>query len=94
MLNMKNGCHLVTFVSSLQTFQAHCKVSICHERKHKKYQNFVVRAFKTKQVPSCFFTPWLPGKSDLGEVLKWRKIKRPLKLRIWNKTVQVTFHVV
>ena len=50
MLNMKNGCHLVTFVSSLQTFQAHCKVSICHERKHKKYQNFVVRVFETKQV--------------------------------------------
>ena len=36
---------------TLQTFRACCKVSICHERKLKKYQNFVVHVFETKQVP-------------------------------------------
>ena len=37
-------------------------------------------ALKTKQVGNVFFARWLPGKSDLSKVFKWRKIKRPLQL--------------
>ena len=45
-----------------------------------KKKIFVMRALKKKKKSVLFFTPWLPGKSDLGKVLKWRKLKRPLKL--------------
>ena len=45
-----------------------------------KNKNFVVRALKTKQVGNVFFAAWLPEKSDLSKVLKWRKLNRPLQL--------------
>ena len=77
-MNKSAACDICEL--TLQTFRAYCKVSIRHERKHKKCKNFVVRMLETKQVGNVFFTPWLPGKSDLGKVLKWKKIKRPLKL--------------
>ena len=47
------------------------KKKLCNARAQKK---------KKKKKSVLFFTPWLPGKSDLGKVLKWRKLKRALKL--------------
>ena len=46
----------------------------------KKIKNFEVRALTDKT--TCFLAPWVPGKSDLGKVLKLRKRKRSLKLCI------------
>ena len=49
-------------------------------KKNVKKKKFVERALKTKQVGNVFFAAWLPEKSDLSKVLKWRKLKRPLQL--------------
>ena len=66
---------------SLKTFRARCKVCIRRERNHKnKKKNLCNARAQKKKKSVLFFTPWLPGKSDLGKVLKWRKLKRALKL--------------
>ena len=39
------------------------------------------------QNKTSFFATWLPGKSDLSKVLKWRKIKRPLQLCLWIQAI-------
>ena len=91
---MKNGCHLVTFVSSLsRRFRLIARFPYAMKENMKNIKTLYCACLKQNKFVNVFFSPWLPGKSDLGEVLKWRKIKGPLKLRIWIKTVQVTFHV-
>ena len=80
----EQNCGLAIFVSSVsRRFGLVSRFVYAMKENIKK--NFVVRALKTNQVCNVvffFFAAWLPGKSDLGKVLKWRKIKRPLKLCI------------
>ena len=53
-----------------------------HERKHKK-KLCSVRT-QNKMLVIFFSAPSLPGKSGLGKVLKWKKIKHPPKALYLN----------
>ena len=74
-------CRLVIFVSSVSRhFWLVARFAYAVKENIKIKKKLCNARAQKKKKSVLFFTPWLPGKSDLGKVLKWRKLKRALKL--------------
>ena len=74
----------VISVSSVsRRFGLFARFAYAMKKKRKKKK---LRSARTQNKTS-FFATWLPGKSDLSKVLKWRKIKRPLQLCLWIQAI-------